>query len=232
MSDWDLNNLLSAAYLLDIAISLGVILIIAGVVQLFFNLKYLNGENSRKLIHILVAVWVAGWRFFLEVPEVVVLGVVLTAAMILIRKFDLFRARILSSIFAIPRTSWGEVTYPLSITLSALLFPEPAVFALAMLNLGLADGLAALIGRKYGKRKYIIFSAQKSLAGFLAALAVLILTSTGFWVYTEPAYSLLPSLILIVMPSFVIASSEFVGVRGLDNALIPLITGLIYTNVI
>lgn len=232
MNDWDLDNLLSAAYLLDIAISLGVILIIAAAIQLFFNLKYLNGENSRKLIHILVAIWVASWRFFLEAPEVIALGIVLTAAMILIREFDLFRVRILSSIFAIPRTSWGEVIYPLSITLSALLFPEPAVFALAMLNLGLADGLAALVGRKYGKRKYIIFGSPKSLAGFLAALTVLILTSTGFWLYAEPAYSLLPALILIIMPSFVIASSEFVGVKGLDNALIPLITGLIYTSVI
>ena len=91
------------------------------------------------------------------------------------------RLKVFNSVHAVRRATYGEISYAIAIALAAILFSNPAVYALAIINLGFADGLAAIVGTRYGKKKYKILGATKTAAGFVAAFLFAVLSGAIFW---------------------------------------------------
>ena len=88
---------------------------------------------------------------------------------------------------------------------------------LGVLAMGYGDGLAALIGSKVGKHKYIAFGATKSYEGsFVMFITVLIIALIL-------SYSLPIALFLALCATIL----EPVTPLGLDNLTVPIITALI-----
>ncbi|MCY3804350.1 MAG: hypothetical protein OXF85_00515 [Candidatus Saccharibacteria bacterium] len=207
---------------------LGVIGLIVISVQVLFHWRLIVGEYSRKLTHILIAFWMATWRFNLTQLEVTYLGLFLILAILVAQQLKIF-----NSIFGINRVTYGEVSYVIGIILTSLLFPDPTVYALAVINLGLADGFAAIIGTKYGRIKYNVFGSTKSLAGMFTSFVIVIISGLLFWIL---AVDYKPSLVFVCMhiisTAAVVSGLEFVSFKGLDNLTIPLATGLLYSSLI
>ncbi|MYB39711.1 hypothetical protein F4X86_00215 [Candidatus Saccharibacteria bacterium] len=217
---------------------LGVVGAIVLGVQLLFHFKLITGEYSRKLIHILTALWMATWRF--DMPyigevgeglrplEITYLGLALLVIIFLVKQFKWF-----NSIFDVDRITYGEFIYIVAVIATASIFPSPEVYALAIINLGVADGLAAVVGMRYGRRKYDVFGSTKSIAGMLTSFTIVMISGTIFWII---AADYRPELFLIVAhviaTAAVVSGLEFVSFKGLDNLTIPLATGLLYTNLI
>lgn len=222
MTPFSVENLLKAGFYI------GIIGLIVLVVQFLFYRRLVGGEYSRKLIHILSALWMATWRFDLTHLEVTYLGLLLLFIIFFVKRFNWF-----NSIFGVERDTYGEASFVVGIILASLLFPNPVVYALAVINLGLADGLAAVIGTRYGHKKYDVFGATKSLIGMFSSFAVVLISGTVFWILVV---DLQPSLIFIVThiiaTAAVVSGVEFISFKGLDNIAIPLVTGLLYTNLI
>jgi len=134
-------------------------------------------------------------------------------------KFHIF-----NSIHKVKRLTWGELFYPLGIVFIAMFSPVKLVFTIAMLNVGIADGLAGLIGEKFGKKKvYKVFNQTKTFAGtatfFIAALVILLVAKL-----VEPnQISLLNWYAVLYLP-LILAMTENFGVYGSDDFLVPLIT--------
>ena len=133
--------------------------------------------------------------------------------------------------------STGSLTANLSLLSASspprLFFPNPWVYALAVVNLGVADGLAALIGKRYGKIKYNVFGSTKSLVGFMTIMTVTTITGAAFfWLAAD--YHPQPIFIFthIIASAAVISGLEFVSFKGLDNLTIPLSTGLLYFSLV
>ena len=214
--------------ILKAALYLGVVGVIVLVVQLLFHFKLLVGEHSRKLIHILTAIWMATWRFNLTHLEITYLGLALLSGIFFVKQFKLF-----NSIFDVDRVTYGEFIFVIGIIVTSLVFPNPWVYALAVVNLGAADGLAALIGKRYGKIKYNVFGSTKSLVGFMTIMTVTTITGAAFfWLAAD--YHPQPIFIFthIITSAAVISGLEFVSFKGLDNLTIPLSTGLLYFSLV
>ena len=207
---------------------LGVIGAIVFGVQLLFYFKIITGEYSRKLTHILTALWMASWRFYLSQIQIVFLGLILLFGIFIAQRFKLF-----NSIFGVQRITYGEAMFVIGIIFTALLFPNPTVYALAVINLGLADGFAAIVGTRYSNRKYNVFGSTKSLIGLFTSFTIVALSGAIFWML---AVDYQPGLIFvithIISTSAVVSGLEFVSFRGLDNLTIPLATGLLYSGLI
>ena len=219
---FSLENLLVAS------LYLGVIVAIALVVQLLFHYKLIVGEHSRKLIHILSALWMATWRFELTHLEVTYLGLALLAGIFFVKQFKL-----MGSVFDVDRVTYGESLFVIGIIMTSLIFPDPKVYALAVVNLGLGDGLAAIIGRRYGRIKYDVFGSTKSLVGLLTIFSVAVASGAVFmWQAADYQPQLLFMATHVVASAAVIAGLEFVSFRGLDNLSIPLATGLLYSSLV
>ena len=159
--------------------------------------------------------------------EITYLCIALIFAIIFAKQFKWF-----NSVFGVDRATYGEVLFVTGVMATSLIFNDyPAVYALAVVNLGLADGLAAIVGTQYGRQKYEVFGSTKSIIGMLTSFAVALLTGAVFW---HLAVDFHPSLLFVithvVATAAVISGLEFVSCFGLDNLTIPLATGLLYSN--
>ncbi|CAN5411763.1 SEC59/DGK1/VTE5 family protein [soil metagenome] len=182
-----------------------------------------HGEASRKFVHISVGTLVALWPLLLSWKQIELLSLAFVVGVIVSRQFNIFKA-----IHAVERPTWGELYFGASVGLIAITTHEPAIYAVALLHMSLADGLAAVIGHAYGRKSvYRVFGARKSGVGTLTFLVVSLAILTVFSV--QQGISLGIWLPLLACSA---ALLENIAVRGLDNLVIPLFITLMLSSVI
>ena len=120
----------------------------------------------------------------------------------------------------------GAPLFPLGLLVCAIIFWEinPLIFQGAVLIVGLSDGLAGILGQRFGKHSYYITgykTIEGSLLFFLITLSILL---SAFFYYK---HSISPSLIFFaVISSLVLSFIEGFFGRGWDNLFIPPCAGL------
>jgi dolichol kinase len=190
------------------------------IAELLGKHRILKGEYHRKFLHIAAGTFIAFWPWLISWRAIEIIGLVMLAVMVANHylAFLNYRGRI-------GRASYGDIFLALAIFLSAYLTHNKIFFAIAILEVAIADGLAAVAGRTYGKGwEYKIFNHKKTVIG-----------SMVFWIATVCIFGagLLPAhdiinfqsyyiILLLIPPAFTLA--ENVSVFGLDNLVIPLLT--------
>jgi phytol kinase len=110
---------------------------------------------------------------------------------------------------------FGLVYYAISWTILAFFFyNQPWVIAVGIAAMSYGDGMAALIGERFGKRKFNISGDKKSLEGSLAMFLVLIITLGIVLAYYN---ALPPNYLIIVAVALVATVFEAITPKGLDN---------------
>ncbi|MDO5836219.1 MAG: SEC59/DGK1/VTE5 family protein [Methanobacterium sp.] len=108
----------------------------------------------------------------------------------------------------------GLVYYAISWTLLALIFfDQPWIIAVGIAAMSYGDGMASLVGAKYGKIKYNLSGDAKSLEGSLTMFIVLICM---LWVVLT-YYNVPASPLVILMVAMVATILEGLTPKGLDN---------------
>jgi dolichol kinase len=205
---------------------IGILLI--ACCELLINLKIIKGELARKVVHIIIAVFAATWGYYLNPTAIVLISLILVLAVVIVKKYSL-----LQSFRAVNRVTYGEIWFPLGIGISALMFPSPDVYALAILHMGLADGLAAVVGVKMGKNagKFKIGKSTKSIAGTATFVAVSFSIYIAYWLSVDTLQLFSQYLPLAVAVSFssaiLVASIEVFAPKGSDNIAVPVAAGIL-----
>ena len=176
----------------------------------------IRGEFARKFVHIMAGSFIAFLPFWVSYGWVSLLAVGFIAANLLNRYTPLFHA-----IHAITRKSWGDLLFGFAILITSLLRPNKWLFVGAILQVAVADGLAAVVGTHYGKKPYKLFDHYKSIIGTLAffVTSVLILTLV-VTVGGVTARAGIISLFLLIPISMTVL--ENLSGYGTDNILLPL----------
>lgn len=171
-----------------------------------------HGEASRKFVHVTVGTFVAFWPLFLSWQQIELLSLAFFVVVLASWRWNIFRA-----IHSVQRPTWGELYFALAVGLVALFVRQPAVYAAALLHMSVADGLAAIVGSRFGsKHRYKVFGAWKSWLGTATFLVSSLVILVGYsWQQGQP----LGWLSLLAVAA---ALLENVAVRGLDNLLVPL----------
>jgi dolichol kinase len=173
----------------------------------------IHGEISRKFVHITVGSFVAFWPLFLTWRQIELLSAAFVVAVMVSQKFNIFKA-----IHSVQRPTWGELYFGLSVGVIAFMTHSPAIYAVALLHMSLADGLAAITGVKYGaSQAYHIFGTRKSIVGSTTFFAVSIVLLASYCINQNEAFT--AWFVLVALGA---ALLENVAVRGLDNLLIPM----------
>jgi dolichol kinase len=108
----------------------------------------------------------------------------------------------------------GLVYYAISWTILAFFFfDQPWIIAVGIAAMSYGDGLASLIGQKYGKTKYNLLGDTKSIEGSLAMFLVLIVALAGVLAY----YGQPINALTVLMVSLVATLLEGITPKGLDN---------------
>lgn len=188
-----------------------VFLIIIGS-EIWWRQKQPHNEFSRKFVHITVGSFVAFWPFFLTWQQIQLLSIAFLVVVGVSKYFNLFQA-----IHSVQRPTHGELFFALAVGLVPFITHDKWIFMAAILQMGLADGMAAVIGERYGKQSYLVFGHRKSLAGSLT-FYIFSLMIMVFYVYGS-GVNLSPYVVVGV--AAVATGIENLAVKGLDNLLLP-----------
>lgn len=175
----------------------------------------LTNELIRKTIHAFLAVCCGVLGTYAPRWTVIVCAIALFFVFAGARSWR--RTRLL---FAVPRITYGEFYLLAGIVVSALLFlPDaPDAWQGSMLVLALADPLAALVGRRFGKHTYHIYGELRSMEGSIACLV-----TSGAILHLFGA-----APVSVVAGSIILAWVEAVAPRGSDNLFLPLVAGTLF----
>lgn len=207
------------AYNTNMALILSVLLVglLLMASEWWWRRHVAHSEFSRKFIHITVGSFVAFWPYFLSWDEIRLLSLAFLIVVGVSKRFHVFRA-----IHSVQRPTWGEICFALAVGLITFVTHSRAIYATALLQMSLADGLAAVVGTRYGtKNRYMVLGQPKSLAGSMTFLVISYVLLLAFAIFALP----LPiawALGLAVAATVI----ENLGVQGLDNLLVPLLVAI------
>lgn len=193
----------------------------------------ISSENARKTIHVGVGLWViptiflfSDWRMAIVPPlSFVVVNYV-------IHRFRLLPA------FGEDPLNLGTVFFPASFAALLALFFRPGetddfafVAVAGVLAMALGDAAAAVVGRRYGTRRYTILGHSRTMEGSLAmclvtaaAIALTLVAMAGFGWHAAVAFGLVVGTAA--------AGIEAMCPFGSDNLFVPLgVGGLLWALV-
>lgn len=201
---------------LGVSVWLGLVLLVAEWVARFGPE---DREISRKIVHIGVGnvILLAWW---LNIPAWVGVGAAVAASVITLVSYWY---PILASVSEVGRKSLGTFFYAVSIgILIAYFWPLglPAHAVLGVLVMTWGDGLAALIGKRFGTHLYQVWGMTKSWEGTgTMAIASLAVSSTIlFWVYGLSW----PIATIAILVALIATGLEAFSKFGIDNLTVPL----------
>jgi dolichol kinase len=122
----------------------------------------------------------------------------------------------------------GLVYYAITWTVLAyVFFDHREIIAMGILAMSYGDGLASLIGIKYGKRKYTVFKDTKSYIGSIAMfLCTFLLLVIAVVFYAEPLTTRAVTYLLCM--AGVATVVEGITPLGLDNLSVPFVVAVMY----
>ena len=200
--------------LVGIILSHLYMLILIGLSTYFKERKQMSREGTRKFVHILAVNW---WFIAMAFFESALTAAIMPVLFILVNLYSHKKQLFTSIERGDGPKDLGTVYYSISLLILAVWtfsLGKPELATIGIFIMGYADGLAALVGRRYGKTPLV---HGKSLEGTLvhvvmALLVVLFFNSIyGFGLTTF-------GIMLIVAAA---TAMELFTPRGLDNLVIP-----------
>ncbi|OBQ31142.1 MAG: phosphatidate cytidylyltransferase [Aphanizomenon flos-aquae MDT14a] len=198
------------------AVWVGLIIFIAWVVYRFTDSE---AEIIRKIVHIGMGnvILIAWW---LDIPAYVGITASVFASIITLLSY---KFPILPGINSVGRQSLGTFFYAVSIGVLMGIFwylHQPQYAVLGIMIMAWGDGLAALIGKRFGKHKYIVFGSQKSwegsltvtLSSYFICVTLLFIVQGNIW--QTWIISLIVALIATILEAF--------SFLGIDNLTVPI----------
>lgn len=205
-----------AHQILGISAWLAVVLVAA---ELTARFSPVSSEVSRKIVHIGIGnvILLAWW---LQVPAWIgIAAAVLSSGLTLIS----YAYPVLASISGVGRNSWGTFFYSVSIgMLIAYFWPQnlQAHAVLGVLVMTWGDGLAALIGQRFGAHPYEILGMTKSWegTGTMALVSLALSSSILIYAYGFSTPVVMTAICVAATATGLEAFSKF----GIDNLTVPL----------
>jgi phytol kinase len=195
---------------------LGIVVLAAELVNRYTKLGV---EISRKIVHIGTGqvILLAWW---LEIPAW--LGI-LASVFFCVLTLVSYRYPILPSVSGVGRKSWGTFFYALSIGILIACFwtqSLPQYAAIGILIMTWGDGLAALVGQKFGSHTYTVWTIAKSWEGSLAMAIASALVCGSILFYVQG--NLWQTWVIAIAVALVATGLEAFSKFGIDNLTVPL----------
>ena len=180
-------------------------------------------EFTRKFIHIAVGMWAYGAVLMFESRT---FAIIPPLAFVVINAFSYWQGTF-KAMETGEKENLGTIYFPISFAaLIWLLWDSPHLLVAGLMPMTWGDALAAVIGRRIGRRRYTILGSTRSLEGS----AVMFLAG---WVATLVPLLLLSSISPLTAVGVAAATAlgaaviEAVSPWGIDNLTVPAVSALV-----
>lgn len=208
--------------ILGLIVSYVFIFVVIGISTILQKKNVLKDEGARKFIHIGVAHWWIIAMFFFDN----VYFAIIPPITFIILNYASYKMNLIKSMERGGKGNLGTVYFPISLLILVLLTftdvigASPYIGAIGIFIMGYGDGLAAVIGKKYGKHN---LAFGKSVEGSLTMFVVSFLVTFVILIrYGSIANALTVGLGVAIAATFI----ELFTPKGLDNLTVPLGTAL------
>lgn len=210
-------------------ITLAYVFIVVGVMD-FFVKKGFPQDLSRKVVHIAASSWLISW-YFIDFSHWSMYFNILPAFVwfVLLIQKGFFAGPDDEAVKTMTRTGdrrellRGPLYFTIVMMIMGTFFIGTEFAVISMAILGFGDGLAPVIGKRYGKLKFYILS-EKTVEGSITFLFFAIVGSILYSQVLLGDFNI--SLILkMTITSFLI---EAISPKDVDNLLIPVVCYVVY----
>ncbi len=195
-----------------------------GIAEALRKWRGYSVEFTRKFIHIAVGMWAYGTVLMFERRT---FAIIPPAAFIALNALSYWQGTF-KAMETGEKGQLGTIYFPISfVALIWLLWGRPHLLVASLMPMTWGDALAAVVGRRFGKRRYTVAGSTRSLEGSAAMFFV-------SWVATLVPLLLLPTQpiapLVAVMAAAVTALAatvvEAVSPWGIDNLTVPAVSAL------
>lgn len=206
---------------ITLAIQIGAVVIWLGLVFLTSEILHRlqqDPELVRKVVHIGTGhVLLISWWLHIPPWLCIIAGVTFSAIALVSHRIN-----ILPMLDDVGRKTYGVFYYALSITILVILlwenYPQYAVIGVMVMSWG--DGMAALIGKRFGKHIFVHLGNKRSYEGSFAMFATSLIVILGILGIT---HGIRTSDLGVAIPVAAIAALlEAYSPGGTDNLSVPL----------
>ncbi len=206
-------------------------LFVAGVIAAASWAKHhlnLSARVTRKLIHIGVSHW---WLILMAFFDSLVFALIGPVSFIIINGLSLKYSLVPAMDDEQPAEQFGTVYFPVSLLVLVIcsylgIIPIYAG-AFGVLAMGYGDGLASLIGERWGRRT--LFGGKKTVVGTVTMVTASAAVAAAVTVLFHPG-GRDAALLAVVVPvsAAAAAAAELFTPRGLDNITVPTASAGVY----
>jgi phytol kinase len=197
-------------------ISLAIVALIV-LVDIASRLWSLPRESTRKAVHAGSGFVLLSVPWLVHHPETLMaLALIFSGALTLARRFGL-----LNSVHGVPRRSDGVMLFPLAVALVyGLSGRQPIQYCIPLLILAVSDTAAAMVGQRFGKFRYNVGDAKRSLEGNVAFVVTALGLTWGLLVASGEC-GIVDSGLIASAVALASGGLEAVSGRGWDNLTVP-----------
>jgi phytol kinase len=196
-----------------------VVLAISEVLQRGLKLSV---DLTRKFVHIAVGMIAfplvllfQSWQFAI-IPPLVFIAI----------NYISYRRQIFSGMETGERGQLGTVYFPISFSiLIPLLWSQPALLVASLMPMTWGDAFAALIGMRFGTRRFTFLGQTRSIEGTIVMFAFSLVAVFATLVFF--AQPLAPSLIRALIVALIASGVEAFSPFGTDNLTVPLSSAIV-----
>ncbi len=213
--------------ILGLAVSFPFLALVIAVGILLRRYASISSEAMRKFIHIGVSNW-----WFIAVNFFTSLSYALVGPILFIILNSLFTFLNWGKALGMDdkKRNYGLIYFPITLLILVILQYQgvfsPLHCSIAVFVMGYGDGMAALIGTKWGKKKLPVPGITKSWAGTLTMASVsAIVALIGLGFFSSLTFPVLLGISLVI--GIVAAIMEAFTPLGLDNITVPMVVVLV-----
>jgi phytol kinase len=185
-------------------------------------------DFTRKFIHVAVGMWTYGTVLLFERRT---FAVIPPLAFVAINAFSYWRGTF-KAMETGEKGNLGTVYFPLSFAALLWVFwGRPHLIVAGLMPMTWGDALAAVVGRRIGRRRYTFLGSTRSLEGSMTMFL-------ASWVATSIALLLLgtgnpiAALLVSAVTAFGAAIIEAISPWGIDNLTVPATSALILATML
>jgi len=215
-----------------IVISFAFVFAVIGIAQVVLKLRLATPAATRKIVHIGVSHW---WLIAMACFDSWYYAIVGPVAFVLINIAS-FVFRLFPAMEHEQRSrNLGTIYFPISLVFLVLLAwtgqVEIWIAGMGVLILGWGDGLASMLGERFGKPRITLFGNRKSILGTATMFVASAVVAFVFLLAFGGSGNTVTMVVASLATAAVATTIEVVTPLGLDNLTVPILTTLFVSAV-